>query len=136
MTRPSTLTLPAVACSKPPTIYSSVLFPQPLGPRIDTNWPSGTCNEMSRMAVCSVPRAVWKVFPSCSIVIIACGPIENGRFLALASAVHRGGRPGRAPGKPPAMADTALLDGCNDFFAYELRDINGFGKDARLVYPD
>src|SRR5262249_33721914 len=42
---PSSVTRPRVAGSRPPTIRSSVVLPQPLGPRRQTNSPASTPNE-------------------------------------------------------------------------------------------
>ena len=39
---PLTMMLPDETGSRPPTIISRVLFPQPLGPKIATNCPCGT----------------------------------------------------------------------------------------------
>jgi hypothetical protein len=36
---PSTIMRPDETGSRPPTIINRVLLPQPLGPRIATNWP-------------------------------------------------------------------------------------------------
>ena len=57
MRAPSTSTSPEVAAVSPPTICSRVDLPQPLGPTIETNFPSGTSNETRSSAV-NGPAAV------------------------------------------------------------------------------
>ena len=47
---PAILTSPPLGSIRPPTISSSVLFPQPLGPTIETNSPSPTSSETSCIA--------------------------------------------------------------------------------------
>jgi len=44
---PSSVTRPRNAVSRPATIRSNVLFPQPLGPTIQTISPCASCSAMS-----------------------------------------------------------------------------------------
>ena len=50
ISRPSKRMTPLAGFMSPQMVLSSVLLPWPLGPKIDTSWPSGTCREMSWMA--------------------------------------------------------------------------------------
>src|SRR5208282_410518 len=49
---PDIQTSPAVDCSKPARILSSVVFPEPLSPRMVRNSPSAIFSEMSRSTMC------------------------------------------------------------------------------------
>jgi hypothetical protein len=51
MSRPPCSTVPAVWMSSPAMARSSVVLPQPEGPRKQTNSPSKTSSEMSSSAV-------------------------------------------------------------------------------------
>src|SRR5437667_2649087 len=59
---PSSVTRPRVAGSRPPTIRSSVVLPQPLGPRRQTNSPASTVNETRSIT------GIRKSLPSSSTV--------------------------------------------------------------------
>ena len=48
MRSPPIQSSPEVGLSKPATIRNSVVFPDPLSPRIVRNSPSATCSEISR----------------------------------------------------------------------------------------
>ncbi len=61
MRSPSIRTSPLVATLSPAMICSSVDFPHPLGPTIETNWPSWTDSETSSSAV-NAPGAVAERF--------------------------------------------------------------------------
>jgi hypothetical protein len=54
---PPTAMRPAVAASKPPTIISKVLLPQPDGPRTSTNCPRATwkLTELTASIASAVP---------------------------------------------------------------------------------
>ena len=55
---PPSRTRPSVGSSKPATMRSVVVFPQPDGPSIVKNWPRGMSSSISRTAVKSPKRLV------------------------------------------------------------------------------
>ena len=55
--RPRTRTRPSVGARRPATISSSVLFPQPDGPRIEMNSPARTSNDTEVIARTGRPSA-------------------------------------------------------------------------------
>src|SRR5215472_5028567 len=52
--RPATRTVPRVGASSPPTMFSSVVLPQPDRPRTTTTCPRATVNETPRSACTAV----------------------------------------------------------------------------------
>src|SRR5215813_3712124 len=72
--RPSTRTAPEVGATKPAMMWRSVLFPQPLGPTMLTNWLSPTARSMSWIASTVSPLIAWKVLVRCWTSILAMSP--------------------------------------------------------------
>ena len=56
---PPTSMVPVVAGISPEISISRVLFPQPLGPTIETNSPAPIARSISSRAWTSPPRALW-----------------------------------------------------------------------------
>src|SRR6516225_740702 len=90
MSRPRKRTSPAVGRNRPVTTLTSVVFPAPFGPTMETNSPSLTEKEMSTSAL-NTPKAldtlmvsnkgtVWAVATGCGC--ISCLPIaaREGKF--------------------------------------------------------
>src|SRR5688572_4336558 len=74
MRLPATKTSPAVACSRPATMRSVVVFPQPDGPSRQTVSPAATVRSTSRTAA-SAPNSL--VMPFSSIVDIPPSPLDR-----------------------------------------------------------
>src|SRR5258706_206871 len=76
--------------SRPAISSSSVLLPQPEGPRIATNSPLSTVRSISRRAVTERPPAPGHTFPTCrheSVVMARVATTRSG--VGSAQAGHR-----------------------------------------------
>src|SRR5215467_15144346 len=83
---PSSAMRPDDSGSRPAISSSSVLLPQPDGPRIATNSPFSTVRSISRRAVTERPPAPGHTFPTCrheSVVMARVATTRSGVGSAL-----------------------------------------------------
>jgi hypothetical protein len=78
--RPATSTVPLSARSRPPTMFSSVVLPEPDLPRSATSWPCGMVNETPRSACAADGPLPNVLVTSCAhtILVPSAGAVMAG----------------------------------------------------------